>query len=222
MFTFETRRHSSEISWHYSDLDRRQRECFQSIQKNPTRVYALLSEVASVITLGRRASPVDLTLPLEQLAHRGIEVYETDRGGLATYHGPGQWVVFVVGTLERLTGDRKGVRVAVEKLLHVGVLIFSEFGVSAEVKEGAETGIWVQGKKVGAVGVRVDDGVLLHGLSLNIFSTPDSFVGLRPCGLDAPVGFLKDFVSDKTLDEQTLMNQSKAVIERTVLEFFGA
>ena len=218
---FEVRRHSLEAPWRYSDLDRRQRECFQEIQKNGSQAYVLISEVAPVITLGRRATHTDLTLPLAQLSQRNIEVYETDRGGLATYHGPGQWVVFVVGTLERLTGDRHGVRAAVEKLLSVGVSVLSEFAVPAEVREGAETGIWVQGKKIGSVGVRVDAGVLLHGLSLNIFSTPESFVGLRPCGLDAPVGFLKDFVTEQTLEASDLMEHSKSAIERSIPLFFG-
>lgn len=218
---FEVRQHRSEQPWRYSDLDRRQRECFQFIQENPTSVFTLLSEVAPVITFGRRASPSDLTLPMSSLTQRGIEVYETDRGGLATYHGPGQWVVFVVGALEQLTGDRKGVRLAVERLLQVGVSVFAEFGVLAKVREGAETGIWVQGKKVGAVGVRIDDGVLLHGLSLNIFPTAESFVGIKPCGLDAPVGFLNEFVRNQGCEPQALMVLSKAAIEREVKALFS-
>jgi len=151
----------------------------------------LLSEVAPVITLGRRAEPDrELTLSRDQLAEKGISIYPTGRGGLATYHGPGQWVLFVVESLERLTGDRRGVRRAVEGLLHAAMRVAKHWRSDAEIRGGAEVGIWTKRGKVGALGVQVERGVLLHGVALNVYATPESFVGLRPCGLDAPVDFL--------------------------------
>lgn len=202
----EIRRHAPDRPWTYARLDARQREIAARVrpasepdspdsrdapQSPATQPGAfLLSEVAPVITFGRRAGHAELLLPPADLARNGIELYETDRGGLATYHGPGQWVFFAVDRLERLTGDRRGVRKAVESLLETALQTARHYEPRAEIRAGTETGVWSSRGKLAAVGVQIEHGVLLHGLSLNGFRTETSFRGLRPCGLDAPVDFL--------------------------------
>jgi len=175
----------------YAELDARQRQVAARVLEGGPGAL-LLSELRSVITLGRRAMPAnELLASPAWLEAQGIGVYEADRGGLATYHGPGQWVLFVVDRLDRLTGgDTRGVRKAVEALLAVGREVSLGYDSAAAIREGAEAGVWTPRGKVGAVGVQVHQGVLLHGLSLNGYRTSQSFQGLRPCGLDAPVGFL--------------------------------
>jgi len=185
----EIRRHSKESPWTYAMLDARQREIARRVLAGGAGAF-LLSEVAPVITVGRRAAPTDLLLPKDLLARAGVEIMPTDRGGLATWHGPGQWVLFAVDSLERLTGDRRGVRKAVEGLLHVALEVGRTFDPTAEIRSGAETGVWTRKGKFAAVGVHIDQGVLLHGLSVNGFKTETSFMGLRPCGLDLPVDYL--------------------------------
>ena len=178
-------------------LDQRQRQIARELRETGESGALLLSELAPVITVGRRTPREDLLLGEAQLARLGIERIATDRGGLATYHGPGQWVLFAVDRLERLTGDRRGVRLAVNALLGIAVKTAARFGVEASAREGAELGVWSARGKIAALGVRVEQGILLHGLSLNVRKTEQSFVGLRPCGLGterAPVAFLeKDF-----------------------------
>ena len=176
-------------------LDRVQRELHARLIADPegSAGCVFLSELAPVITLGRRECSQDLLLPEESLRAQGVEVYPTDRGGRATYHGPGQWVVFVVDRLERLTGDRRGVRRAVEGLLELGLEIGREvLGPEVHLKDGAATGVWTSRGKLASVGVHIQDGVLLHGLAINGYRTPQSFLGLKPCGLDAQVDFLFD------------------------------
>lgn len=185
----EIRRHSEATPWTYGLLDSRQREIATQIKQGGPGAL-LLSEVAPVITVGRRAAPTDLLIPRELLARAGVEVLPTDRGGLATWHGPGQWVLFAVDSLERLTGDRRGVRKAVDALLCVALEVGKSFDPSAEIRSGAETGVWTKRGKFAALGVHIDQGVLLHGLSVNGFKTQTSFMGLRPCGLDLPVDYL--------------------------------
>jgi lipoate-protein ligase B len=185
----EVRRHTQDSPWTYAMLDARQREIARRVHAGGPGAF-LLSEVAPVITVGRRAAPTDLLLPRDALAHAGVEILPTDRGGLATWHGPGQWVLFAVDSLERLTGDRRGVRKAVEGLLETALSVGREYDSSAEIRSGAETGVWTQRGKFAAVGVHIEHGVLLHGLSVNGFRTSTSFMGLRPCGLDLPVDFL--------------------------------
>jgi lipoate-protein ligase B len=175
-------------------LDAYQREIAHAILEDGAPGRVLISELAPVITVGRRAQLKDeVLLSPEELMQSGVSLYSVDRGGLATYHGPGQWVVFVVESLERLTGDRKGVRKAVDHLLDRGAQYLSEAGLpEVEIKNGTDLGIWSRGAKYSALGVQIQKGVLLHGIAINIYKTPLSFVGLRPCGLDLPVGFLWD------------------------------
>lgn len=179
----EVRRHQVNAPWTYALLDQRQREIAAGIGFGGSGCL-LLSEVSPVITVGRRTPKADYECAQD------LEIFPTDRGGLATWHGPGQWVLFVVERLERLTGDTRGVRRAVDSLLEVAKKVADRYGVDAEIRDGCELGVWTQSGKFAAVGVHASQGVLLHGLSLNGFQTPGSFQGLRPCGLNLPVDFL--------------------------------
>lgn len=185
----EIRRHTLESPWTYSQLDRRQREIAQEVQEGQPGAL-LLSEVAPVITVGRRTKSSDLLIPHSELQARGIEIHATDRGGLATYHGPGQWVLFAIDTLENLTGDTRGVRKVIAGLLQVAWKVGSGYVSLAEIRHEAELGVWSALGKFAAVGIHVEERVVLHGLAVNAFKTPTSFYGLRPCGLDLPVDFL--------------------------------
>ncbi|MEK7690618.1 MAG: hypothetical protein AAB425_06330, partial [Bdellovibrionota bacterium] len=119
----------------------------------------------------------------------GVRLLATDRGGLETYHGPGQWVVFVVNRLETLTGDRRGVRKAVGFLLQAALRAIQglpEGRTAVLVEEGEKIGIWrdpALTEKVASVGISVRKGILHHGLAINGYFTPESFVGINPCGI---------------------------------------
>lgn len=179
----------------YADLDRRQQELRERVRAGePGKI--LLAEVASVVTLGLRNTFEDLLLDPNSFAAQGVQIYPTSRGGRATYHGPGQWIAFPVESLERLTGDRKGVRKATERLLEAARTVCRERFPRAEIRDGKEAGVWTergpQGGKLAAMGLRFEGGILQHGLALNVFRAPESFVGIRPCGLDAPIAFLEN------------------------------
>ena len=185
----EVKRHTKQIPWTYRELDSLQREIQTGILSGESG-RLLLSEVAPVITLGRRTQPGDILGTPEYFNQHQVEIYPTDRGGLATYHGPGQWLLFPVESLEKLTGDPRGVKKAVESLLEVACEVGRQYDSSAHIRTGCEQGVWTTRGKFAAVGVHIGGGVLLHGVSVNGFRTPTSFVGLRPCGLDAPVDYL--------------------------------
>ena len=180
--------------WTYEQLNLRQREIAARVKAGGPGAL-LLSEVSPVITRGRRTHHADLFLSASEYQVLGIELIEVDRGGFATYHGPGQWVVFVVDHLEKLTGDSRGVRKAVHHLLSLAQDVALHFGVEAQIREGAELGLWTATGKLAALGVHIEDRVLLHGLSFNVFQTPASFQGLNPCGLKAPVAYLENLIS---------------------------
>jgi lipoate-protein ligase B len=180
---FEVRRHTSQDPWTYRDLDQRQRVIAEEVLQGQEGKF-LLSEVAPVVTIGRRTPEVDFQSVQ-------TEIYKVDRGGLATYHGPGQWVLFPVDSLERLTGDRRGVRKMVERLLSIAKCIAEARGIQSEIRDGAQLGVWTSRGKFAAVGIHVKKGVVLHGLSINGYQTKESFQHLKPCGLELPVDYLQ-------------------------------
>lgn len=215
----ELRRHQTHAPWTYAMLDQYQREHAARLHGEPSSSppgRILISELAPVITLGRRECSQDLLLSSEHLLHQGVELFQTDRGGRATYHGPGQWVLFVVDRLDRMTGDRRGVRRAVEGLLEVAWAVGEQFlGAEVHLKDGAETGVWTRRGKLASVGVHIHQGVLLHGLALNVFRTPQSFLGLKPCGLDAQVDFLCDGP-----DEEAFLRVPDLLVEQLSRRFW--
>ncbi len=183
------RRCTPQSPWDYSALLEYQAQVVTRILAGGSGEL-LLSELAPVITLGRSTQPQDVWASSAELEQRGITSLAVSRGGRATYHGPGQWVLFPVERLERLVGDPRGVRKVVEALLEAARDTARAFDVSAEIREGAEAGVWTQLGKLASVGIRVENGIAQHGLALNVYRTPHSFYGLHPCGLQAKADFL--------------------------------
>ncbi len=210
-------RHRLDAPWTYAALDVQQRSIASRVQMGGSGAV-LLSELAPVITLGRKMgmnAPSHLFLPLERYEALGISIYPADRGGWATYHGPGQWVLFVVDALERLKGQRTAVREFVQDLLGIGQRSAQALGIQSEIRFGSELGLWTPQGKLASVGIRVERGVVLHGLSLNAYRTPISFMGIRPCGLDAQVAYCWD--SEEEADFQGL---GKILVQETLRVFW--
>lgn len=177
----------------YREMDRLQRMRAHSIATEGAPGFALLFECAPTVTLGRRLQDPELRKAhllwsQEEFARQGVAVQQIQRGGFATYHGPGQWVLFLVDRLDRLTGDRRGVRKAVTGLLD-GTREFAQSLLPHEEVMtciGGELGVWSPRGKLAALGIEIEAGVLLHGMALNFYRAGEAFPGIRPCGLDTP------------------------------------
>jgi lipoyl(octanoyl) transferase len=145
----------------------------------------LLVEHEPVITVSRRPSSAQhLVATPEQLAHAGVTVAETDRGGDITYHGPGQLVVYPILDLNALN---LGLHDYMRMLEDTVIGACARFGVSTMRDPGA-TGVWTgrEGRadaKIAALGVRVRRWVSMHGLALNVTTNLDHFGLIVPCGL---------------------------------------
>lgn len=202
----EVRRHRPTLEstcWTYDALNQRQCVIADRIRVADQKGALLVSEVAPVITLGHRALVEnELWMSPELLKQMGIQVSQTQRGGLATYHGPGQWLLFPVDRLEALCGDCRGVRKTVEGLLEVALEVGRCYDASAQIRTGKETGVWTSRGKFASVGVKIEKGILLHGLAINGFQTKTSFQGVRPCGLSAPVDFLLRHCSENKVETE--------------------
>lgn len=150
----------------------------------PTLLFA---EVAPTITLGNRQNPAQF----EALKSEGIEVVSGQRGGLETWHGPGQWVGFVVCPIEKLAGDSRGVRKAVHAILNTVLAVVRKTEPAARIEEGERLGIWSDRGKLVSVGIRVKNGWVTSGFALNVIPSPVSFSRIHPCGLsDSQPDFL--------------------------------
>jgi lipoyl(octanoyl) transferase len=131
-----------------------------------------ITEHAPVFTLGLNGR-VEHVLQTE-----GIPLLESDRGGQVTYHGPGQLVVYVLANLRRLG---MGPRQVVSLLENAMIAALSQYGICAEAKVDAP-GVYVGGRKIGALGLRIKRGCCYHGLSLNNRMDLSPFKRINPCG----------------------------------------
>ena len=138
----------------------------------------LLLEHPPTYTVGRRTEASHLLLPRERLEELGAAVLDVDRGGQATYHGPGQLVGYPIVGLRGWSGPLQYVR-ALEAVL-IGTLGY--YGVQAGRIDGL-TGVWVGDRKIAAIGVKVSRGVTSHGFALNVTTDLSWFGHIIPCGI---------------------------------------
>ena len=139
----------------------------------------LLLEHPHVITLGRAADKSNIIAPPSLLAARGVEVFETGRGGDVTYHGPGQLVGYPI---INLAPDRCDLRRYVRDLQEVLIRTAADFGVEA-ARHAQHIGVWVGDEKLAAIGIRVSRWVTMHGFAFNVTTDLDYFQLIVPCGL---------------------------------------
>jgi lipoyl(octanoyl) transferase len=169
----------------------------------------LLLEHTPVITLGRNAKAKNILASSEQLSQRRVEVFESDRGGDVTFHGPGQLVAYPIFDLRGfpVDGERKtlGAVEYVRRLEEVLIRTCADFGIAAGRVQGL-TGVWTDPSlssralssrakssdlappvqaKIAAIGVHISGGVTSHGFALNVNTDLDYFDLIIPCGIEA-------------------------------------
>jgi len=139
----------------------------------------LTLEHPPVMTVGRRGLDNDLLVPESTLAEQGISLHRIERGGLITYHGPGQLIIYPIFDLRAC-----GLRLTefVQGLEEIMLRIAADFGVRAQ-REESNRGVFAQGRKLGSLGVAVRRGVTFHGLALNVNVDLAPFQLITPCGL---------------------------------------
>jgi len=130
----------------------------------------ILVEHDPVVTLGRRGTDADVLDP-------SLPVFRVERGGEATFHGPGQIVGYPILKLP----DRLDVKRLVTNLEEVLIGTCTDFGIEAG-HEGPERGVWVKGRKIASIGLAVQKGVTFHGFAHNVNTDLAYFLKIRPCG----------------------------------------
>ena len=149
----------------------------------------LLLEHNAVITLGRNTNKQNLIAPSALLAQKGVELYETDRGGDVTFHGPGQLVGYPIFDLRGFS-PRIGAVEYVRNIEEVLIRSCGDLGIPCERIPGL-TGVWTQSSeqsKIAAIGVHISRAVTSHGFALNVTTDLEYFRLIVPCGIsDKPV-----------------------------------
>ncbi len=153
-----------------------QKKLVSVIKKGILEKAIIFVEHPPVYTIGRKPDPQN---------YAGIDPVVTERGGDITYHGPGQLVVYPI--MDVRSEGKLDIRAFVNRIMDTVIETLSDLGIRAE-KGTNEPGIWVMGKKMGSVGIAIDEFVSYHGISLNISrEVLAGFSKIRPCGMDAAV-----------------------------------
>jgi lipoyl(octanoyl) transferase len=140
----------------------------------------LMLEHPPVYTRGRRSDPGELPMGEEWYRSRGIDIFETNRGGKVTYHGPGQLVGYPIVRVDDVVGYVRTLEQAlVAALADEGLL------ARARPEDGPDyTGVWVGERKIASIGVHIACGVTTHGFAVNVENDMQPFEWIVPCGLD--------------------------------------
>ncbi|HWN73106.1 MAG TPA: lipoyl(octanoyl) transferase LipB [Solirubrobacterales bacterium] len=175
----------------YEEARELQRRLEARRQRDEVPDVLLLLEHPPVYTRGRRSQPEELPMGAEWYETQGIEVRDTDRGGLVTYHGPGQLVAYPIVHLGAYGDD---VHAYVRGLERTMIDALGEAGVPAQTIQGL-TGVWTEGeppptiapdpaRKIGSIGLHVSRGVTTHGLAVNVNNDLQPFEWVVPCGIE--------------------------------------
>ncbi len=163
----------------YADAWELQRKIFSARLARRIPDILLLTEHEPVYTLGKGADANHLLAGSVELDEKKIDVFNIDRGGDVTFHGPGQLVGYPILDLNNYYLDIHRYLRDIEEVL---IRTVKDFGISAERADGY-TGVWVKNDKIAAIGVKVSRWITMHGFALNVNTDLSYFDRIIPCGI---------------------------------------
>lgn len=173
-----------------------QQKIFSEVLNNLYKSALITCRHEPAITLGRQAKAGNILAKKEDLSTGGISVHKIERGGDVTYHGPGQLTVYPIFDL---ASYRKDLHWFLRSLEQAMINLLLDFGIPGERKEGL-TGVWVNGRKIGSIGITVRKWITMHGMSLNVKKNDlGAFRLIRPCGMDIEMTSMES-VLDRDVD----------------------
>ena len=173
----------------------------------------LCVEHPRVFTLGRRGGRENLCVSDDFLAEKGVAVMATDRGGNITYHGPGQLVVYPIIHLSRRRFKVVDFVSGLEKAM---IRTAARWGMAAGT-DPVNRGVWLDGDKLGSIGITVRRGISFHGLALNVNTDMEPFGWINPCGLDQ----VRMTSFQRHLGEAVSMDAARKEMANHLAEVFG-
>jgi lipoyl(octanoyl) transferase len=148
--------------------------------KNKNISGVILSlEYPNLFTIGKSGKKSDILISQNELNLKGIKVYESNRGGEITYHGPGQIIYYPIINLKKLSiKPVEYIRI----LQRTVISSLKDFNIQAE-DVNKPVGVWVNGKKISSIGVRISKSVTMHGVAINLNCDLKYFTYIIPCGI---------------------------------------
>lgn len=178
-FTYRKLRYSNLGIIDYQKAWNLQHEIFNKRLSNEVSDTLLLLEHPNTYTLGKSSNKANLLFSDLELQQKNIAIYNIDRGGDITYHGPGQIVGYPIINLSLWKKDTHKYLRTLEEVIIQTLL---EFGVNGE-RNREHTGVWVGSNKICAIGIKVSRWITMHGFAFNINTDMDLFNGIIPCGI---------------------------------------
>ena len=166
----------------YDEVRELQRKLHTAVMHDQHSDVLILCEHNPVVTLGRSGKREHILLSRAELAARGVEFFEVERGGDATFHGPGQLVAYPIINLSH---HRRDVAWYMRKLEQVVVTALRGYEIEAQTLRG-RTGVWIcresTSAKIASIGVRISRWCAWHGFAVNVMTCMDDFALIHPCG----------------------------------------
>jgi lipoyl(octanoyl) transferase len=164
----------------FSDVWHLQKMLLNDVVQHRNKHYLILTEHQPVITLGKAGSLKNLLYNPEYIKSQGIQFFQIDRGGDITFHGPGQLVGYPILNLEKFKKDIHWYLRALEEAI---IQTLALLKISANRIKGL-TGVWVNNRKICAIGIKTSRWATMHGFALNVDLPLDYFDYIIPCGLN--------------------------------------
>ena len=165
----------------YSEALDIQKSTVEKVQQGITGDTFFLVEHPPVLTLGRRAERKNILASDAELKKEGVQLFDIERGGDVTYHGPGQIVGYPVLNLDRLGRDLHKYVADIEEIFVR--LLLDEYGIETAKEKGKYTGVYIDSRKITAIGIAVRKWVSFHGFAFNVKTNLRHFDWIIPCGL---------------------------------------
>lgn len=178
----------------YKEAWELQKEVLDARYQNKIEDTLFLLEHNNTYTLGKIADKNNLIGSKDFLKKNKISVYDIDRGGDITYHGPGQIVGYPIINLNDWYKDTHKYLRALEEVI---ILTCDQYGLKAE-RNSKYTGVWIDNRKIAAIGIKVKRWITMHGFAFNVDPDLSLFNGIIPCGInDKEVTSLRKEIGNK-------------------------
>ncbi len=176
-----------------------QKSIFLQVKQREIPSALILCRHKPTITMGRQGHKENILADRERLERLNIGVYDIERGGDVTYHGPGQLCAYPIVNLAYF---KKDIHRYLRNLEAVLLETLCEFGIGAQTKAGL-SGVWVRQAKIASIGIAIKNWITFHGISLNIEQDDlKNFCLIRPCGLDIIITSMEGILGNKVeIDE---------------------
>lgn len=182
----------------YGDGLELQHKAFDLVDADVYDGVLLLLEHKHVLTMGIRTNYKNLLVTEQYLKDKGVELFEIDRGGDITYHGPGQIIGYFIVKLKKLNLRLSDYMHNLEKVV---IDTLDNYNLKAYQREDYP-GVWVDNTKICAIGVRAKKYITYHGLAFNITTDKSFFNLINPCGItDFKVSSLEDFIEKTDIEK---------------------